>query len=149
MLLVAWSALTSCSGDDYLNAIPAKSTALVSVDLQALSTRSGMEDKAGALKKILHVDDLSGCGIDFSEKVYLFETADGNLGLCAKVDDDDDVASWLGGWRRNIVVLPSQNARIVVLQFSTNRGWWVFLHLPCSSWDLLCLRDRPTCSARC
>lgn len=96
MMLVAWSALTSCSGDDYLNAIPAKSTALVSVDLQALSTRNGMEDKAGALKKILHVDDLSGCGIDFSEKVYLFETADGNLGLCAKVDDDDDVASWLG-----------------------------------------------------
>ena len=96
MLLGAWNALTSCSGDDYLNAIPSKSTALVSVDLQALSAQKDMEDKAGALKQMLHVDDVSGCGIDVSEKLYFFETADGNLGLCAKVDDDDDVASWLG-----------------------------------------------------
>lgn len=95
MLLGAWNALTSCSGDDYLNAIPSKSTALVSVDLQALSAQKDMEDKAGALKQMLHVDDVSGCGIDVSEKLYFFETADGNLGLCAKVDDEDNVASWL------------------------------------------------------
>ncbi len=96
MVLAVWNTLTSCSGDDYLNAIPSKSIALMSVDLQALSAQKGMDDKAGTLKQLLHVDDVSGCGIDVSEKIYLFETAEGNLGLCAKVEDEDDVASWLG-----------------------------------------------------
>jgi len=87
--------LSSCSGSDYLNAIPRKSTALISVDMQQMASSAKLEDKAAMLKSLLHVDDVDKCGIDISEKVYLFESADGNLGLCAKVSDEDDVADWL------------------------------------------------------
>lgn len=87
--------LSSCSGSDYLNAIPKKSTALISVDLQQMASDKNVEDKAGMLKSLLHVDDVDKCGIDISEKLYLFESADGNLGLCAKVSDEGDVEDWL------------------------------------------------------
>ena len=64
--------LASCSGSDYLNAIPKKSTALISVDLQQMASDKNAEDKAGMLKSLLHVDDVDKCGIDISEKLYLF-----------------------------------------------------------------------------
>ena len=48
---------------------------------------------------MLHVDDVDKCGIDISEKLYLFESADGNLGLCAKVSDEGDVEDWLASYR--------------------------------------------------
>ena len=87
--------LTSCSGSDYLNAIPKKSTALISVDMQQMASDIHAEDKAGMLKSLLHVEDVDKCGIDIAEKMYLFETADGNLGLCAKVSSEGDVEDWL------------------------------------------------------
>ena len=87
--------LGSCSGSDYLNAIPKKSTALISVDMQQMASDVHAEDKAGMLKSLLHVEDVDKCGIDISEKMYLFESADGNLGLCAKVSDEGDVEDWL------------------------------------------------------
>ena len=87
--------LSSCSGSDYLNAIPAKSTALVSIDMQKLAEGNKMADKDGVLKSLLQVDDVSECGIDVSNKVYLFESPDGNLGLCAKVSDAGDLEKWL------------------------------------------------------
>lgn len=95
MLLAVMIVFCSCSGDDYLNVIPAKSTALVSIDLPGVASQKGMSGKDGVLKEMLHADDLSKCGIDVTEKVYLFETQDGTLGLCAKVDDEDDVTAWL------------------------------------------------------
>ena len=61
--------LSSCSGSDYLNAIPKKSTALISVDLQQMASDKNAEDKAGMLKSLLHVDDVDKCGIDISEKL--------------------------------------------------------------------------------
>ncbi len=87
--------LASCSGSDYLNAIPKKSTAIISVDMQQMASDVHAEDKAGMLKSLLHVDDVDKCGIDISEKMYLFESADGNLGLCAKVSSESDVEDWL------------------------------------------------------
>ncbi len=56
-----------------------------------MASDKNAEDKAGMLKSLLHVDDVDKCGIDISEKLYLFESADGNLGLCAKVSDEGDV----------------------------------------------------------
>ena len=94
-LAVVLGLLSSCSGTDYLNAIPKKSTALISVDMQQMSSGKSDEDKAGMLKSLLHVEDASKCGIDISEKIFLFESADGNLGLCAKVSDEGDVEDWL------------------------------------------------------
>ena len=84
--------LASCSGDDYLNAIPDDSTALVALDLQQLSA----DGKTDVLNGMLGVDDVDGCGIDLSSKLYVFTTAEGSVGLAAKVDDDGALDEWLG-----------------------------------------------------
>ena len=97
LLCVAFAmlVLNSCSGSDYLNAIPANSSAIISIDMQKMADNNHLGDKAGVLKSLLHVDDVSECGIDISDKLYLFETADGNLGICAKVSDEGDLEDWL------------------------------------------------------
>lgn len=87
--------LQACSGSDYLNAIPARSTALVSIDMQKMAEDDKLAGKASVLKSLLQVDDVSECGIDVKSKLYLFESADGNLGLCAKVSDADELEKWL------------------------------------------------------
>lgn len=87
--------LSSCSGSDYINAIPKSSTALISIDMQKMAERNHLSDKASVLKSLLHVDDVADCGIDATEKLYLFETVDGTLGLCAKVSSEDDLENWL------------------------------------------------------
>ena len=79
--------LTSCSNSDYLNAIPKNSTAIVKVDMGEVS---GVKNKA-LLQALLRVTNLSKSGIDLSSDVYLFETVDGNLGLCARVNDAGDL----------------------------------------------------------
>ena len=33
--------------------------------------------------------------MDFSTKAYVFETVDGNIGLVAKVDDEDNISNWI------------------------------------------------------
>ena len=86
-LVAALVSFSSCSGTDYLNAIPEESSALVSMDI---SNMSGVNSKA-ILKTMLHASDISDCGLDLASKIYLFESPDGNLGLCAKVNDDGDL----------------------------------------------------------
>lgn len=88
--------LSSCSGGDYLNAIPAKSTALISIDLtKTVGGDQALQGKAAVLQSMLYVDDVADCGIDLESKLYLFEAADGNLGLCAKVSDSGKIGDWL------------------------------------------------------
>lgn len=94
-LAICMILLSSCSGSDYVNAIPSGSTALISIDMQKMAEKGDMSDKAALLKSLLHVEDVSDCGIDVEKKVYLFESADGNLGLCAKVKDEGDLEDWL------------------------------------------------------
>lgn len=88
--------LTSCSDSEYLNVIPSGSQAVISLDLAGMSQAAHLSDasKASALKSMLHIDDPSECGIDVTDKVYLFESPDGSLGLVAKVDDDDDMETY-------------------------------------------------------
>lgn len=74
--------LSSCSGSDYLNAIPKKSTALISVDLQQMASDKNAEDKAGMLKSLLHVDDVDKCGIDISENFIFRECRWQSRSLC-------------------------------------------------------------------
>lgn len=78
--------MTSCSGD-YRDAIPAGSTALISIDAKDAEVAKRMK----LLNDMLHITDAEHSGIDFSQKLYVFETTDGNLGLCAKVKDDSDL----------------------------------------------------------
>lgn len=83
--------VSSCSGNDYVNVIPRESTALISVDADKMSSDSKMADKGNVIKSLLQVDDIKDCGIDFSKKFYMFESPEGDLGICAKVNDDDDL----------------------------------------------------------
>lgn len=87
--------MSACSDNDYLNAIPSKSSAVISIDMSRLNGQEQEQNQEHILKTMLHVDDVSKCGLDVKEKVYLFETIDGNLGLCAKVADEGDVSNWL------------------------------------------------------
>lgn len=87
--------LTSCSDDDYLNAIPAESTALVSIDVTKAAEQTQGKTNAGILKALFHVSDISDCGIDITSNIYLFESPDGNLGMAAKVKDGKDIDKWL------------------------------------------------------
>lgn len=73
--------LSSCSEKEYTDVIPRGSTALMSIDLQQTGT--------DMLQSLLGLSDTQDCGIDLSAKLYLFESPDGNMGLVAKVIDDD------------------------------------------------------------
>lgn len=86
--------LTSCSSGDYRNVIPANSIALISLDAEVLSSSDNVE-KHKAISNLLQIDDISESGIDFSERIYLFEDASGMPGLAACVDNESNVTSWL------------------------------------------------------
>ena len=89
--------LTSCSGTGYLDAIPAESKTLLSFNLGGMADDAKVSDdkKAEMLKELLHVDDPSDCGIDLSQKLYMFISPDSQLGMDAKVGDDGDMKDWL------------------------------------------------------
>ena len=83
--------LSSCSGDDYINAIPEASTLLMSTNTAKLMGVGSQQ----LLKSLLHFKNIDKTGIDFSANVYFFEDARYNIGLCAKVSDDDKLADML------------------------------------------------------
>lgn len=87
--------LTSCSSG-YINSIPAESKAIISFNLDGLSKESdgNSNDKATAIKNLLHINDIDDCGIDLSSKIYMFVSPDGYLGLAAKVNDEGDMKDW-------------------------------------------------------
>lgn len=86
--------LSSCSSDDYLNAVPQNSIALVAFDGKNFYSNSSTNEQQSYINNLLKVKDLSDCGIDLSSKIYIFETVDGNLGLVANVKDDGDLGDW-------------------------------------------------------
>lgn len=103
MLLQFLFVLSSCSDDSYINVIPENSSALIAVDAAKLAEASDNTDEtASKLKAIIGLDDAKDCGIDFTQKLYIFETADGNIGFAAKVNDkgtlnDTFNAMWKSG----------------------------------------------------
>lgn len=74
----------SCQGNDYVNAIPDDSMMLIKMNTAKLS---GAKSPL-ILKTLLRVSNIGETGLDLSQNVYFFEDANGNLGLCAKVDDE-------------------------------------------------------------
>ena len=122
-LVAVFVLLSSCSGSDYLHVIPAKSTALISIDLPKMAGGDAVEDKASVLKAMLHVDDVSDCGIDLESKLYLFESADGNLGLCAKVADDDKIGDWIDGLVKQRLATPVTERK--GFHFSVLKNSWL------------------------
>ena len=81
LLIIAF--LSSCSDGEYRQAMPKACAALVSFDVGKIS---GVGN-ATLLKVLLRVRNLDESGIDLTRKIYLFESPDGNLGICAKVQD--------------------------------------------------------------
>lgn len=79
--------LSSCSGKEYINAIPAESQMLIRLNPTKLS---GAKSPL-ILKTLLHVKKIDGAGIDLSQDVYFFEDGQGNFGLCAKVSSDSEL----------------------------------------------------------
>ncbi|MCR4853193.1 MAG: DUF4836 family protein [Prevotella sp.] len=75
--------LSSCSDDDYLNAIPRNSKALISIDVNEMEAQPTL------------LTDFADCGVDLGSKVYLFETVDGDFGLCAHLDDEAKFSEWI------------------------------------------------------
>lgn len=87
---------SSCADADYVNAIPDGCTALLSVDMAQTAKESNLGAKANVMMSLLKVSDPGDCGIDFSQKFYLFESPDGNLGMVAKVSSEKKLGQWLG-----------------------------------------------------
>lgn len=81
----------ACSKDDYRHAIPRDCTALASVDMSQLTGNRYQL----LLKLLLRSSSLEDLGMDLSQRVFLFETADGMLGMCVGMADADQLASTL------------------------------------------------------
>lgn len=83
--LALW--LTACSKGDYVNSIPKNSIAIMSMDIGGMSGIS----EGTLLKAILHVTNINTLGVDVSCPIYLFETENGNMGLCARLGNQEDL----------------------------------------------------------
>lgn len=79
--------MSSCTDNSYLDAIPAESTAIIAMDPGKMS---GINNVA-VLKSLLKISNADKTGLDLSHKVMLFEAPDGNLGVCVKVNSEDDL----------------------------------------------------------
>lgn len=99
IIVLIITAMTSCS--DYRNAIPGNSIALISLDVRRISEINDANNEHNVFGKILGMEDISDCGIDFDERIYLFEDKDGSLGLVACIDDADKMGSWLNKQAQN------------------------------------------------
>ena len=82
--------LTSCSNRDYVASIPADTPLVIAIDF---GKANGVDNKA-LLKTLLHVGKVDECGLDFSEKAYLYLTPDGTLGLCLRILSKSDLTSF-------------------------------------------------------
>jgi len=83
--------LSSCTENDPIRAIPRSASAVLSIDV---GQAGGVGNRA-VFKALLKLTDADDCGIDFSRPVYLFETAEGNFGLCAAVSNENDLRDFL------------------------------------------------------
>ena len=91
VLFMAGTLLASCSNSGYVSTIPSNCIALMSADM----TNADGIDGQHILKKALGIDDAAHCGINFQNRLYAYETADGNIGFCASVDDADKLDALL------------------------------------------------------
>lgn len=89
LLCLLWC--TACSQTDYTDSIPQRSEALLGVNFKQFAQK----ETTASFARLLQVDDVNACGIDWESKVYGFLSPEGFFGLCAKVDDADAITDWL------------------------------------------------------
>lgn len=81
----------SCSDSSYTDAIPRNVQMLMAID----ASKTAGEGNEMLMKALLKTSSLDDSGLDLSEPLYCFETADGQFGFCAKVKDNDDLTDML------------------------------------------------------
>lgn len=91
--------LASCSSDDYINAIPNNSTALLSVSLPDIGEAAGTNG-ADLLKPLLGDAEVSQTGLDLTQRIFFFTTAEGDMGCCLKVADSAELKAALEELRK-------------------------------------------------
>lgn len=122
-LLASVVVLTSCSGDDYINSIPSRSTAIVKIDASQMYSGEEKSKLAQTVADVLGVENLSDCGLNTSKAIYLFESPDGNIGFSAEVSDKDKAEEWLKKLaEKHICQLPIERRDNV---FTILKGAWV------------------------
>lgn len=93
LLLFIILTLSACQ-KDFRNAIPADSSALMRIDLKELDKQENNANHRD-LAQLLGIANEKDCGLSINTGIYLFETADGNLGLAAEVANKKRVKNWL------------------------------------------------------
>lgn len=116
--------LTSCSKRDYVNAIPANSTALVSVSAEDFVGEQS--PFASLLMPFVDNDTKRMKGIDLTREIYLFASGDGNLGACAPVADGGELADFIERLQ-NLDILKNHTEQDGK-DFYTINGQWVLGH---------------------
>lgn len=121
LLLIASIILSSCSKHDYTNAIPSNSTAIIAIN--AADFTSEKSPFASLLVPFVDNDTKQLKGVDLTRDIFLFSSGDGNLGVCAPIADDDNLADFVSRLE-NIGVL--KNAKeLDGKQFYTFKDQWV------------------------
>lgn len=85
--------LVSCSNDDYVNAVPSNSVALLSLDPTSFNDKQGQM----IIEHLFGNKDISNSGINLRNKIYAFETIDGNIGFCLSLKNSDKFGDFLKG----------------------------------------------------
>lgn len=85
--------LSACQ-KDFRNAIPNDCSALMRIDLKELDKQNG-NPNLSFFTQLLGIDSEKDCGLSIDKGIYLFETADGNLGMAAEVANKKKVKNWL------------------------------------------------------
>lgn len=94
LFVLSIAGFSSCASNDYTKAIPTNSTAIMAFDIESMKQMGG-NDITQSLASLLNINNISKCGLDLSQKIYMFETNDGNFGTCIKVSDNDDIEQCL------------------------------------------------------
>lgn len=121
LLLIASIILSSCSKHDYTNAIPSNSTAIIAIN--AADFTSEKSPFASLLAPFVDKDTKQLKGVDLTRDIFLFSSSDGNLGACAPIVDDDNLADFVSRLE-NIGVLKNAKEQDGK-QFYTFKDQWV------------------------
>lgn len=113
--------VTSCGKHDYINAIPANSTAIISANATDITEE---QSPFASLLTMLFDNNVQYIkGIDVTKEIYLFAAGDGNIGVCAPIADNDDFNEFVTGLI-NLGILKNHK-ELDNKEFYTLKNQWV------------------------
>ena len=90
LLLMLSISIIACGESDYRDSIPKDSQLIMSFNPADSEVVSRLE----ILNSLIGIDDMQNSGLDTKSRPYIFITSVGNIGLCAKVADEEKVSSF-------------------------------------------------------